>query len=95
MNENKFPRLSTLAREYLAIPGTSVSSERAFSTCGLTLTKQRASLDSRTVDAIVFLNKNLKTVPEICPALSLLAMAPSTVVIKQSQSVRKRKAMHR
>ena len=35
-------------------------SERAFSAAGLTLTKQRATLDSKTADAIIFLNKNLR-----------------------------------
>ena len=59
-NEFRFPRLAGLARKYLAVPGTSVPSERAFSTTGLTITKQRANLGSSTVDAILFLNKNMR-----------------------------------
>ena len=57
----KFPLLAELARTYLAVPATSVPSERAFSTTGMTVTKQRAALDSETVDALVFLNKNLRS----------------------------------
>ena len=63
-NEKRFPCLSRLAKKYLAIPATSVPSERAFSTAGLTITKQRAALESATADAIIFLNKNLKTFPQ-------------------------------
>ena len=44
----------------LAIPATSVPSGRAFSTAGLTITKQRAALESSTADTIIFLNKNLR-----------------------------------
>ena len=58
-NASAFPRIAVLA-QFLGIPGTSVPSERAFSAAGLTLTKQRATLDSKTADAIIFLNKNLR-----------------------------------
>ena len=59
-NAPKFPELSKLARKYLAIPATEVSSERAFSTAGNIITKKRAALDPDTVDQIIFLNKNYK-----------------------------------
>ena len=60
-NEFKFPRLGQLAKKYLAVPATSVPSERTFSTAGLTVTKLRANLDAGSVDQIVFLNKNSKS----------------------------------
>jgi hypothetical protein len=57
-NSSKYPRLSILARRYLAIPGTSVPSERIFSKAGLILSKLRNRLSSSCVDRIIFLNKN-------------------------------------
>ncbi len=56
-NENRFPKIAAQARKYLCIMGTSVPSERVFSVAGLTVTKTRASLDSDTVDELIFLNK--------------------------------------
>ena len=57
-----FSKLGQLRKKrYLGIQATSVPSERAFSTAGLTITKHRASLHSSTADQIIFLNKNLKS----------------------------------
>ena len=55
--ECKFPRLSKLVKNYLAVPTTSVPSERIFSAAGITVTKLRASLDRSTVDQIIFLTQ--------------------------------------
>ena len=57
----KFSRLSRLAHMYLAVPASSVPSERAFSTAGLTVTKLRASLDPSTADKLIFLNKRMRS----------------------------------
>lgn len=59
MNQHRFPYLAILAKKYLAVPGTSASSERVFSVAGLTITKNRSNLNPETVDAIIFLNKLL------------------------------------
>ena len=59
MNQHRFPSVAILAKKYLAVPGTSASSERVFSTAGLTITKNRSNLHPDTVDAIIFLNKLL------------------------------------
>ena len=46
---------SSLARDYLAIMGSSVSSEQAFSAAGITITKQRNWLKADIVEALQFL----------------------------------------
>ena len=50
-NDQRYPGLAKLAKEYLCIPATEVASERIFSAAGLTLTKLRSQLDPGTVDA--------------------------------------------
>ncbi|KAI4819180.1 hypothetical protein KUCAC02_004449 [Chaenocephalus aceratus] len=59
-HQYEYPLLSHLAKRYLCIPGTSVSSERVFSTAGDIVTAQRCALLPDHVDQIIFLNKNLK-----------------------------------
>ena len=46
---------------FLTIPATSVPSERVFSAAGLTITKQRSSLDPSVAHAIIFMNKYNKS----------------------------------
>ena len=58
-NSFRFPILSTLARKYLAIPATSVPSERAFSAAGHIVNKKRACLHPETVNMLVFLSNNI------------------------------------
>jgi hypothetical protein len=59
-NENEFPRLAKLAKKYLSIPSTSVSSERIFLTAGNLITKKRSALNPYLVNKLVFLKKNFK-----------------------------------
>lgn len=58
-NEDQHPEVSKLAKFYLGIPATSVSSERAFSTAGLIVTEKRNRLKPQTVRMLHFLNKNI------------------------------------
>ncbi|XP_040188247.1 E3 SUMO-protein ligase ZBED1-like [Rana temporaria] len=59
-NECKYPHVAKMARCYLAVPGSSVPSERVFSTAGDIVTAQRSTLSPENVDILVFLKKNLK-----------------------------------
>jgi len=54
-----YPKCAHLARKYLAIPATSVQSERLFSATGRLITKQRTRLLADHADCLVFLNKNI------------------------------------
>lgn len=56
------PLLSSLAKDYLSIPATSVSSERIFSSAGNIVTAQRSLLHPDHVDQLIFLKKNLKKI---------------------------------
>ena len=56
-NKERFRKLSSIAKMFLTIPATSVPSERVFRAAGLTITKQRSSLDPSVADAIIFMNK--------------------------------------
>jgi len=57
-NEQKYPRVAVVARKVLAVPASSVPSERVFSSAGLLVNKLRNRLAPALVDGIVFLNKN-------------------------------------
>ena len=61
MNQFEFPHVvSKHAQKYLCVPGTSVASERAFSTAGDIVSASRSRLAPENVDMLVFLQKNLK-----------------------------------
>ncbi|GFY48535.1 zinc finger BED domain-containing protein 1, partial [Trichonephila inaurata madagascariensis] len=49
-----FPSLKVLARKYLCIQGSSVASERVFSSGGSVITRQRASLLPKQREQIFF-----------------------------------------
>ena len=55
----KYPHLARLAQRYLCVPGTSVPSERIFSTAGEIISAQRSTLTSDHADQLVFLKKNM------------------------------------
>ena len=59
-NTTRYPILSKLAKKYLAIPATSVPSERAFSIAGHISNVKRACLLPASVNMLVFLTENLQ-----------------------------------
>ncbi|PPQ88604.1 hypothetical protein CVT26_004368, partial [Gymnopilus dilepis] len=52
LNAHRYPTWASLARDYLAIMASSVSSERAFSSAGITISKRRSRLKGDIVEAI-------------------------------------------
>jgi hypothetical protein len=52
INALRYPVWASLARDYLSIMATSVSSERAFSQGGITITKRRNRLKGDIVEAL-------------------------------------------
>ena len=51
----RFPLWASLAKDYLAIMGSSVLSERAFLSARITITKRRNGLQADIVEALQFL----------------------------------------
>lgn len=59
-NSVRFPLLSELAKRILALPASSASSERCFSTAGRIIEKRRTNLNGNTVDSLMFLHDQYK-----------------------------------
>ena len=59
-NSHRFPNMAELAKHVLCVPATSTPSERIFSKAGITVSKRRCNLKPKNVDAIIFLNHNMK-----------------------------------
>ena len=59
-NKSTYPAVAVVARRLLAIPATSVPSERLFSKAGDVISKKRNRLAPSKADRIVFLMDNLK-----------------------------------
>jgi len=57
-NQSTYPATAIVAHHMLAIPATSVQSERLFSATGRLISKPRSRLLPETVEMLVFLNKN-------------------------------------
>ena len=55
-HQNVFPRLARLARKYLAVPATSVPSERMFSSAGNFDRRHRSRLDPDNLERAVLLH---------------------------------------
>jgi len=58
-NQKSYPLVAEIARRLLAIPATSVPSERLFSKAGDVITKKRNRLDPTKADRVIFLMENL------------------------------------
>ena len=61
MNSNKYPILSLLAKDVLAVPASTVPSESAFSTGGRIIDLLRCSLSTDTAEASICSQSWLRT----------------------------------
>lgn len=52
VNARRYPTWASLARDYLAVMASSVSSERSFSSAGITISKRRNRLKEDIVEAL-------------------------------------------
>ena len=57
---SRFPVWASLAKNYLSIMGSSVSSERAFLSAGITISKRRNQLKGDVVEALQFIKSLLQ-----------------------------------
>ena len=55
----RYPHIAQMAKKYLSMPGSSVRSERVFSSAGNIVNKKRSALAPSNVDYLVFLANNL------------------------------------
>jgi hypothetical protein len=60
LNACRYPVWASLTRDYLAIMSSSVSSERAFSSAGITISKRRNCLKPDIVEALQVLKCTMK-----------------------------------
>jgi hAT family C-terminal dimerisation region len=60
INSSRFPVWASLAKDYLSIMASSVSSERAFSSAGITISKRRNRLKGDIVEALQFIKSLLQ-----------------------------------
>lgn len=81
IHSSRLPVWASLARDYLAIMGSSVSSERAFSAAGITISKRRNRLKADIVEALQFLKCLLRK------ALIFREPAPTSVLELELEEV--------
>jgi len=60
IGKDLFPRIYKVARKYLLVLGSSVPSERIFSSGGLTISARRCNLDEEVAEASICIHENLK-----------------------------------
>jgi len=58
MTNDDFQAFKALAKEYLCVPASSCATERTFSKAGQIISDRRCALKSKTVDQLLFINKN-------------------------------------
>jgi hypothetical protein len=86
--QNEYPKLAGFARKYLCIPATSASSERMFSSAGLTITKLRNRLTPDSASMLMFLRENWASIPQqqFVTACKLMESAESNAKVINTTS---------
>lgn len=64
LHMDEYPRISQVARKFLATPATSVPSESLFSEAGHIMTKDRTRLLPKTVSQLMFAKKALEVLED-------------------------------
>ncbi|KAL6603883.1 hypothetical protein ACP70R_044244 [Stipagrostis hirtigluma subsp. patula] len=64
VNSNKYPMLSKLAKDVLAVPVSTVASESAFSTSGRVISSFRSSLSPKMVESLICAQSWLRNSPK-------------------------------
>ena len=59
LNEVQFPNLKVLAKKYLCVPATAISSDRLFAKEGDEFARRRDTFRGSQLNNMIFLNKNL------------------------------------
>lgn len=93
MNAQRLPVWASLARDYLPIMASSVSSERAFSSAGITISKRRNRLKADVVEALQFLKCAIRRdllyrEPAPCSAIELELLKEEEVAEKEDEEIR-------
>ena len=65
LNEMQYPKMARMAQDYMAIPATSIPSERCFSTSKNLITPNRNRLSEKTARACMCLKSWWTNFPEI------------------------------
>jgi hypothetical protein len=82
VNAHRFPVVSSMAKKFLAVPASSVSSESTFSCGGRILDDYRSSLKPATVQALVCASswiRGSKSPPIILVSVFLTPFSPKFV----------------
>jgi hypothetical protein len=69
VNAHRFPVVSSMAKRFLVVPASSVSSESTFSTAGRVLDDYRSSLKPTTVQALICASSWIRGSPHSSPIL--------------------------
>ncbi len=85
-DQNVFPSMAWLTRKILCVPASSVSCESAFSISGRALENHRTCLSTASVNALLFLNRNmwkwkLKWKTQLCTAYLVFKINETSVII--------------
>ena len=86
-HSGKYPKLAKIAREVLAIPASSSSSERVFSVTGSIVSKRRHRLSNKHIEDLAIINLNYSKLEEIRDKFKVALEEESKVELKRCKLV--------